>query len=55
MRDMAVDSKDNASMFFNWLKSKGVTSHVQDVTHAICLKAEMSFPGLFVEEDYAPK
>jgi len=28
---------------------------VQDITHAVCLKAEMSFPGLFSEEDYAQK
>jgi hypothetical protein len=37
-RSPGVSNVDNANLFFEWLKTKGISSHRQDIVEAVALK-----------------
>ena len=47
LRAPGVSNADNANLFFQWLKSRGITSHRQAIVQAVAEKVRKSLISYF--------
>jgi hypothetical protein len=46
-KGLGVQSEENCSRFYSWLKAKGVTNHISTVVKACAEKCNQYFPGVY--------
>jgi len=54
-KSLSVSNVENAQLFYNWLKMKGITSRRDSIVEAVAEKVNIMIPGIYAAEEFEPK